>query len=317
MKIVCLEPLAVEEKVIQDYMADIKADGHEFVYYTEKDADVAAIIERGKDADIIIDDNTPLPAEAINGFENAKYIAVAFTGVDHVDLDACRAKGIKVSNAAGYSTNGVAELVFGLIISLYRNIIPCDERARTGGTKEGLVGPEIKGKTLGVIGTGAIGSRVIEIAKVFGCDILAYSRTEKQALKDAGVKYVSLEELMSSSDIVTVHVPNNAETKGLISADLISKMKKSAIFINCARGPIVDNKALADALNEGAIAGAGIDVFDMEPPLPADYPLVSAKNTVLTPHVAFATNEAMIIRAEITADNVRHYLAGDQINTIL
>lgn len=317
MKIVCLEPLAVDEKVVQDHMADIKADGHEFVYYTERDADVDAIIARGKDADIIIDDNTPLPAEAINGFEKAKYIAVAFTGVDHVDLDACRAKGIKVSNAAGYSTNGVAELVFGLIISLYRNLIPCDERARNGGTKDGLVGPEIKGKTLGVIGTGAIGTRVIEIAKVFGCDIIASSRTEKQAVKDMGVRYVPLDELMSESDIVTVHVPNNAETKGMISGDLISKMKRSAIFINCARGPIVDNEALADALNSGAIAGAGIDVFDMEPPLPADYPLVTAKNTVLTPHVAFATNEAMIIRSEITADNVRHYLAGDQINTVL
>lgn len=317
MKIVCLEPLAVEEKLVQDLMADLKADGHDFVYYTEKKADTASIIERGKDADIIIDDNTPLPAEAINGFEKAKYIAVAFTGVDHVDLEACKAKGIKVSSAAGYSTNGVAELVFGLIISLYRNIIPCDGRVRTGGTKDGLVGPEIKGKTLGVIGTGAIGMRVIEIASAFGCDIIAYSRTEKPEAEAMGVRYMSLEEVMKNSDIVTLHTPNNADTKGLISKDEIALMKKTALFINCARGPIVDNAALADALNSGAIAGAGIDVFDMEPPIPADYPLVNAKNTVLTPHVAFATDEAMIIRAEITADNVKKYIAGDQINVVL
>ncbi|MCI2062357.1 MAG: 2-hydroxyacid dehydrogenase [Eubacteriaceae bacterium] len=317
MKIVCLEPLAVDEQIVQDLMADMKNEGHEFVYYTEKKADAASLIERGRDADIIIDDNTPLTAETINGFEKAKYIAVAFTGVDHVDLDACRAKGISVSNAAGYSTNGVAELVFGLIISLYRNIIPCDGRVRTGGTKDGLVGPEMKGKTLGVIGTGAIGMRVIEIAKVFGCSIIAFSRTEKPEALAMGVKYVSLDELMRSSDIITLHTPNNAETRGLIGKDKIALMKKTAVFINCARGPIVDNAALADALNRGAIAGAGIDVFDMEPPIPEDYPLVSAKNTVLTPHVAFATDEAMIIRAEITADNVRHYLNGDQINVIL
>lgn len=277
MKIVCLEPLAVDESIVPDLMTDIKNQGHEFVYYSEKKTDTLSIIERGKDADIIIDDNTPLTAGEINGFEKARYIAVAFTGVDHVDLDACRSKGISVSNAAGYSTNGVAELVFGLIISLYRNIIPCDGRVRTGGTKDGLVGPEIKGKTLGVIGTGAIGMRVIEIAKVFGCSIVAYSRTEKPEALDMGVKYVSLEELMKNSDIITLHTPNNAETKGLIGKDEIALMKKTAVFINCARGPIVDNAALADALNSGAIAGAGIDVFDMEPPIPADYPLVNAK----------------------------------------
>ena len=132
-----------------------------------------------------------------------------------------------------------------------------------------------------------------------------------------GVRYMSLEEVMKNSDIITLHTPNNAETKGLISKKEIALMKNTALFINCARGPIVDNAALADALNSGAIAGAGIDVFDMEPPIPADYPLVSAKNTVLTPHVAFATDEAMIIRAEITADNVKKYIAGDQINVVL
>lgn len=205
-----------------------------------------------------------------------KYIAVAFTGVDHVDLSACRARGIAVSNAAGYSTNAVAELVFGLAIGLYRSIPACDQRARTGGTKDGLVGPELHGKTMGIVGTGAIGRRVAAIASAFGCKLLAYSRTEREEMKALGAEYVTLEELMERSDIVSLHVPVTDGTRGLIGRELLEKMKKSAILINTARGPVVDNAALAEALENGSIAGAGIDVFDMEPPIPGDYPLLTA-----------------------------------------
>ena len=131
-----------------------------------------------------------------------------------------------------------------------------------------------------------------------------------------GVTYVSLEELMAQSDIVSIHVPNNAQTKGMISRDLLARMKDTAILLNVARGAIVDNTALADALNQGKLAGAGIDVFDMEPPLPADYPLLHAKNTVLTPHVAFATEESMLRRAEIVFRNVDAFLAGAPENVV-
>ena len=317
MKIVVLEPLGVKAEYIEQLAQGLKAAGHEFTYYTEKVTDTPALIGRGRDADILVIANMPLKGEVIEGCPNVKYIAVAFTGVDHVDLETCKKRGIAVSNAAGYSTNAVAELVFGLAIGLYRSIPACDGRSRTGGTKDGLVGPELNGKTMGIVGTGAIGRRVAAIAAAFGCRLLAYSRSKKPELEALGVSYVSLEELMEQSDIVSLHVPVTPETKGLIGRDMLARMKKNAILINTARGPVVDNQALAEALKNHQIAGAGIDVFDMEPPVPSDYPLLGAPNTILTPHVAFATLEAMEIRADLTISNIEHWLAGDQINVIL
>ncbi|HIU78282.1 MAG TPA: hydroxyacid dehydrogenase [Candidatus Avilachnospira avicola] len=317
MKIVVLEPLSVSEEYLRQRFEPVLAAGNELVCYDAKTSDKDEQIRRAEDADILVIANTPLSGDVIRACHKLRYLAVAFTGVDHVDLAACREKGVAVSNAAGYSTNGVTELVFGLIVALYRYMLSCDERSRSGGTKDGLQGRELYGKTFGVVGTGAIGRRVAMIAKAFGCDVLAYNRSRKPELEELGVRYVELSELMEKSDIVSVHVPSNAETKRLINADMIGLMKKSAILINTARGPVVDNDALAEALIEGRIAGAGIDVFDMEPPIPSDYRLLKAPNTVLTPHVAFATDEAMEIRAQITADNVRHWLDGDQINKVL
>lgn len=317
MRIAVLEPLGVSADYVEKLAEGLKEAGHEFVYCATKVTDTRTLIERGKDADILVIANMPLKGEVIEGCPNVKYIAVAFTGVDHVDLETCKKRGIAVSNAAGYSTNAVAELVFGLAIGLYRSIPTCDGRARTGGTKDGLVGPELHGKTMGIVGTGAIGRRVAAIASAFGCKLLAYSRTRRQEMTDLGAKYVTLEELMEQSDIVSLHVPVTPDTVGLIDGKMLAGMKKSAILINTARGPVVDNEALARALKDGQIAGAGIDVFDMEPPVPADYPLLSAPNTILTPHVAFATLEAMEIRADITISNVEHWIAGDQINVIL
>ena len=181
-----------------------------------------------------------------------------------------------------------------------------EERAHTSNKLEGL--------TFGVIGTGAIGSRVAAIAQAFGCNVIAYSRTKKDL---PGVSYMGLDEVMAKSDIISLHVPQNAETTGMISAEKIGLMKKSAILINCARGPIVDAEALAQALNSGAIAGAGIDVFAAEPPLDPDDPLLHAKNTVCTPHVAFATKESMTLRAEIVFDNLQAWMDGRQKNVIL
>lgn len=317
MKIVVLEPLGVSEAYVEKLAEGLSAAGHEFVYNATKVTDTPSLIARGQDADILVVANMPLKGEVIEGCPNVKCIAVAFTGVDHVDLETCKKRGIAVSNAAGYSTNAVAELVFGLAIGLYRSIPACDGRSRTGGTKDGLVGPELHGKTMGIVGTGAIGCRVAAIASAFGCRLLAYSRTERPEMTALGATYVSLEELMEQSDIVSLHVPVTPATKGLIGRDMLARMKKNAILINTARGPVVDNQALAEALTAGQIAGAGIDVFDMEPPIPEDYPLLKAPNTILTPHVAFATLEAMEIRADITVSNIEHWIAGDQINVIL
>ena len=159
MKIVVLEPLGVSGAYVDKLAEGLRAAGHELIYWDTKVTDTPSLIERGRDADILVVANMPLKGEVIEGCPRVKYIAVAFTGVDHVDLSACRARGIAVSNAAGYSTNAVAELVFGLAIGLYRSIPACDQRARTGGTKDGLVGPELHGKTMGIVGTGAIGRR--------------------------------------------------------------------------------------------------------------------------------------------------------------
>ena len=316
MKIVVMEPLGVALEKINALAAALQAAGHEFVYYTSKETQQDKLLERVQDADIIMLANQPLSAEIINACPKLKMLSVAFTGVDHVALDACRARNILVCNAAGYSTNAVAELTFGLAISVIRNIVPCDARCRKAGTKDGLVGFELFGKTFGVVGTGAIGARVAKIAAAFGCKVLAYSRTAKQELVDAGVQYVSLDELLAQSDFVSLHVPLTEATRGLINADAIAKMKQGAVLLNTARGPVVDSAALAEALNAGKLAGAGIDVFEGEPPIAEDHPLCSAKNTVLTPHVAFASREALETRADIVFANIEKWLNGAPQNVV-
>jgi D-3-phosphoglycerate dehydrogenase len=261
--------------------------------------------------------NLPFRKEVIENCPNLKMISVAFTGVDHVDIDVCKERGITVCNAAGYSTNAVAELAFGLAISVIRNIVPCDKATRAEKTKDGLVGTELFNKKFGVVGTGAIGLKVAEIAKAFGCEVLAYSRTQKEDAIKKGVKYVELDTLLKESDIVSLHVPLNKNTKNLLDENKIALLKPSAVVINTARGPVVDNTALAKALNEGKIAGAGIDVFETEPPIASTHPLINAKNTVLTPHVAFASKEALYTRAQIVFDNIDKWLQKKPQNLIV
>ncbi|MEG0566024.1 MAG: NAD(P)-dependent oxidoreductase, partial [Hungatella sp.] len=175
--------------------------------------------------------------------------------VDHVALDACREKGVMVCNCAGYSTVAVADLVFGMLVGLYRNLLPCDQAVRKGGTKDGLVGFELEGKKFGVIGTGAIGLRTAKIAQAFGCEVYAYSRTKKEI---PGITYVDLDTLLAACDIISLHVP----------------------------------------------------------PIASDHPLLLAPHTLMTPHVAFATQEALWKRAMIVFDNVKKYLEGMPQNEI-
>lgn len=313
MKLVIIEPLGVEQEKLLSMAKEALPADVEIVYYDTRVTDTETLIERGKDADIIVVSNLPMNSEVIDGCKNLKLLSVAFTGVDHIAMDACRKNGVMVNNCAGYSTVAVADLVFGMIIALYRNIIPCDEAVRKEGTKDGLVGFELEGKKFGVIGTGAIGLRVAKIAQAFGCEVYAYSRTAKEV---EGVTYVDLNTLLSTCDIVSLHTPLNASTKGLIGKDQLALMKKNAILINTARGPVVDSEALADALNSGAIAGAGIDVFETEPPVKKEHPLLNAKHVVATPHVAFATKEALVKRAVIVFDNVKKWLEGTPQNVM-
>ena len=316
MKIICMEPLGVSQEKIASLVAPLEAAGHEFVYYTTKETDQEKLLVRVKDADILMLANQPLSAAIIEQCHNLKMLDVAFTGVDHVGLEAARARGIVACNAAGYSTNAVAELTFGLAISAIRNIVAVDARCREGGTKDGLVGFELFGKTFGVVGTGAIGCRVAKIAQAFGCRVLAYSRTVKPELASEGVEYVDLDTLLAQADFVSLHVPMTAATAQMINAASIAKMKDGAVLINCARGGVVDSEALAAALNSGKLAAAGIDVFENEPPLAVEHPLLHAKNTVVTPHVAFASKEALETRADIVFANIDAFLAGKPQNLV-
>ena len=313
MKLVIIEPLGVDQDKLLSMAQAVLPQDIEITYYDTRVSDTDTLISRGRDADIIAVSNLPLNADVINGCTNLKMLAVAFTGVDHIAMDACRQKGITVCNCAGYSTAAVADLVFGMVVALYRNLIPCNEAVRREGTKEGLIGFELEGKTFGIIGTGAIGLRVASIAQAFGCRVLAYSRTKKDV---PGITYTDLETLLKSSDIVSLPTPLTPETRGLIGEKELSSMKPSAILINTARGPVVDSAALADALNCGKIAGAGVDVFEMEPPVPADHPLLNAKNLIATPHVAFATREALVKRAAIVFDNIDRWIKGTPANVI-
>lgn len=313
MKISLIDPLEVKESYIEEQKEKLEKLGHDFTYYKKSAKDDDEKIARLKDADIAIITNKPVSRKVIEN-TNLELIDVAFTGVDHVDLEACKEKGIKVLNASGYSDDSVAELVIGLTIGVLRKFDKNNENIFEGKSNP-LLGSLIKGKTFGVIGTGHIGKKLIELLQVFGCKIIAFSRTEKDDIKALGVKYVDLKTLLKESDIVSLHIPNNKETKHFLGKEELDLMKEGAVLINCARGAVVDNDYLAKLLNEDKLR-AGIDVYDMEPPLPDDYPLRNAKNVLLTNHVAFYTEEAMQIRADIVFDNLYSYLDGKIKNEI-
>lgn len=316
MKIVMLQSLGISADKLESLQKPFLELGYEFVAYADP-ADDETLKSRVKDADILVVANMPLSGEVIAAAEQLKFISVAFTGFDHIDLEQCKKQGVKVSNAAGYSTRSVAELSFGLMIGLLRSIVPLEAIARQGGTKEGYRQSDLSGKTLGVLGTGAIGAAVAELGLAFGCKVIAYNRSEKPELIQKGVQYLPLESVLEQSDIVSIHTPLTADTKHLINAERLRLMKPSSILINTAVGPIVDSNALAKALHEGVIAGAGLDRTDMEPPIPADYPLLAAPNTLIAPHVGYATDEALERRADITFNNIQQWLQGAQENIVL
>ncbi|MFE2774806.1 2-hydroxyacid dehydrogenase [Aerococcus urinaeequi] len=316
MKIALLEPLRVPEARINELAQPLIDAGHEFTYYPDKTTDPNELYERSKDADIVMIANNPYPAEVIERLENTKFINVAFTGFDHVDSKASKDNGIAIANASGYATTAVAELALGLTLDLFRAITKGNDDIRNANFPGPFQGREIKGKTVGIVGTGHIGLETAKLFKAFGANLIGFNRSEKQEAKDLGVELVELDELLQRADIVSVHLPLNDETKHLLNKDKLSLMKESAVIINVARGPIIDDAALADLLNDGKIAGAGIDVFDGEPPLPADYPLLSAKNAILTPHVGFLSDEAMELRAQIAFENTQAFINGKPQNIV-
>lgn len=314
-KIVIMESLGISAEELAARKAPFEAQGHVFVDYP-KTTDSAKLIEEAKDADAMILANMPMPADVLRKCDKLKFIDVAFTGVDHVGLDAAKEKNIAVSNASGYSNEAVSELVIGTTLSLTRNLRSVEDRCREGKDKTGLVGWEIKGKTVGIIGLGKIGTRTAELFHAFGATVLAQSRTHHDGIAEY-IEQVTQEELLRRSDIVVLHCPLNDSTRGMINAEKLAMMKPTALLANVARGPVVVEKDLATALENGVIAGAAIDVFDKEPPLDTASPILHAPNCLVTPHVAFATQQSMSLRAEIVFDNLAKWMEGHQINTIL
>jgi len=314
-KIAIMETLGISPKELAAHKLPFEQAGHEFVEYL-RSTDVPTLIKQAKDADAIIIANMPMPGDVISACHNLKYIDVAFTGVDHVDLAAAKEKGIAISNASGYSNEAVSELVLGMTLNLLRHVEAVQARCREGKTKDGLIGSELMGKTIGIIGYGRIGRRTGELFHAFGCNIFAQNHG-MSSNDPAYVERISQEELLSRSDVVVLHCPLNGTTKGMIDAKKLAMMKPSAFLINVSRGPVVIAQDLANALNEGMIAGAGIDVFDKEPPLDLDDPLLHCKNCLVTPHIAFATKESMSLRAHIVFDNLRAWLEGKQKNSVI
>jgi lactate dehydrogenase-like 2-hydroxyacid dehydrogenase len=313
MKIVILEHLNVKENVFQESIHKYLPTNAKIIFYHTRPQNQAELIARANDADVLVIANMPLRTEVLKKCRNLKMISIAFTGIDHVDVAYCHERGIVVSNCAGYSTEAVAELVIGMALSLYRKLIICDAATRNGKTSQDLFGWELKGKTFGIIGTGAIGLQTCALAQAFGCKILAYSRTIKDY---PDINYVSLDILLKESDIVSIHVPLTPATKNMINTEQLALMKPTAILLNTARGSIVNSTALADALNKKIIAGAGLDVFDIEPPLDPENDLMHTKNTILSPHIGFATEEALISRCNLCLKNVACWLNSSPINLV-
>ncbi|MHB0934946.1 MAG: hydroxyacid dehydrogenase [Armatimonadota bacterium] len=277
--------------------------------------------------------------EVLEVLPRVKMIATRSTGVDHIDLAYCRERGIVVSNTPKYGANTVAEHTFGLILVISHRLYDAIARTRHGRFSfEGLQGFDLEGRTLGVIGTGSIGKHVIRIARGFGMEVIAFDvKHDDDAARELGFSYVELDALLARADIVTLHVPGSEKTRLLISTDQFRQMKDGAVLINTARGDVVDIQALAQALAEGKLAAAGLDVLPKEPVIReetellrhvyqdtahsdtvlADSVLMRLENVYITPHSAFFTREAVQRMLETTVKNIASFLEGHPTNTVV
>ena len=308
MNIVCVEPLGISRDRFETLREHYASMGHTFDYYLDRREDEATLVDRMRDADVAVVSNIKLPASVLVQCPKLRYLSVAFTGLDHIDLAYCREHGIEVQNAAGYSTTAVSELAVGMMLDLLRNIVTLNEVIRQGGSRGTFLGRELRGKTVGIVGTGAIGTATARLLLAFGATVVAWSRTERPEVMAMGVEYMPLDELLRRSDIVSLHVPLNDQTRHLIGREQLALMKPTALLVNTARGPVCDIAAVGQALVDGTIAGAAFDVFEQEPPLPIDHLLLSSRRCLVTPHVAFATEESFAARADIVFAHVDAWL---------
>lgn len=308
-----LQPLGIEKETVETVFGRILKN-HTLAWCDPGESSEAQLRVNLAGSRYLVVVNQPIGPGIIEG-SDLKMISVSFTGYNHIDLDACRKKGIAVTNVPGYSTSSVAELVAAMAISLLRKINYHDALVRKGDWQAAEAGMELCGKTVGIIGTGQIGLAVARIFSAFGCRILGQSRTPKDEFLSLGGEYREVDELLRLSDIVSLHLPLNGETRGMIGEKELGLMKPSALLLNLSRGGLVNENALIRALKEKRLAGAGLDVFESEP-LPPGSPLLSAPNLLLTPHIGYRTREALLRKVETTFLNIADFEAGKNINRV-
>ena len=289
----------------------------ELVYF--RDPTKEELISVAADCDAIMINKEQITEEVLTACPKVKYIGVFATGYNVVDLEACRKRGVTVTNVPGYSTNSVAQHVFALILAIYDQIREYTTSVDAGDwvksrTFNYFPWPtyELNGKTLGILGYGSIGKAVAKIADAFGMNVVISTRTMP---KDCPYKVVDIEELLRVSDILTLHCPLNANTDKIINERTLSLMKDGAVLINTARGGLIDEGAVRAALDSGKLAAAGVDVVTVEPML-ADNPLLGAKNCLITPHIAWCPLEARIRLLQIAVDNLKGFINGKPVNVV-
>ena len=311
MKIVVLDGYAANPGDLS--WAPLEALG-ELTVYDRTPAD--QIAARIADAELVLTNKAVLSRELIAGAKKLKYIGVLATGYNVVDVAAAKELGVVVTNIPAYSTDSVAQLVFALLLEICHNVGHHSQAVHAGRWSANadfcfwdtpLI--ELAGKTMGIVGYGRIGHKVAEIARCFGMNVIAWTRTPRDP------ECVSLDELLARSDVISLHCPLFPETKNLINRDTIAKMKDGVILINTSRGPVVNDADLRAALDSGKVYAAGADVSTVEP-IPADNPLLGAKNMFFTPHIAWATFEARKRLMDVAVKNVEAFLNGAPVNTV-
>ena len=279
------------------------------------------VVERAADADIVLTNKVVLDRAVIESLPRLKYIGVLATGYNVVDLQAAASRGVVVTNIPAYSSDSVAQMTFAHILNITNRV---EHYAQLNANGRWTVNPdfcywdtpltELSGKVLGVVGLGNIGSKVARIARDFGMDVFALTSKDSTSLPE-GIQKTTLDGLLAVSDVITLHCPLNDNTREIICAKTIAKMKQGAIVINTGRGPLVNEDDVAEALNSGHLGGYGADVLFSEPPTP-DNPLLQAPNAYITPHIAWATTEARIRLVEAAAQNVKAFLEGAPVNVV-
>ena len=280
------------------------------------------VVERSKGAQILIVNKSNITREVIYSLPELRYIGVLATGYDVVDTVAATERGIIVTNVPAYSTDSVIQMVFALLFELCTNVKAHSDAVHNMEWSKNVDFcfwkyplTEIAGKTMGIIGFGKIGQRVAQVAKAFGMNVIVYSRTKIESTGISEIEWVSFDDIFKQSDILTLHCPLTDSTKGIVNKDSLKLMKSSAFLINTSRGGVIAEQDVADALNKGIISGAGVDVLSTEPPK-ADNPMLSAKNCFITPHIAWATNEARQRLMDIAASNMKAFIDGNPVNKV-